>query len=162
MTTSRRDGGPSGTLRQIVSPDDASADLSRFVRSQCIHRREPTLEQLSAQSGVALNRLRRLILQDDIDPRRWRLDEALSVAAVLGPAAMTASLARIDMHADRDGHGHPTMTHAVSDLLGGSAELIDCAEDFRIVRREVGKVDRALARIRRAVGTMTAAARGAR
>ncbi len=137
------DDGATEGKRLIVSPESAGADLARFLRVQCIHRREPTLQQLAGLSGVKLKRLRRFLENDPAERRSPSLAEALSIWAVLQAPAANASLGRIGLVAEADEAEGERLTHATADLFEAGAVLARIAADGVVDQDEADDADRA-------------------
>jgi transcriptional regulator with XRE-family HTH domain len=102
--------------------------LARTLRIACMRRRYITLDQLAAESGVAIGRLRKF-LRDDDDVRQPSLSEALSIFAVLGATAATASLADIGMIAEDAELSEKRLNVAVAAMFSAGAELATAAAD---------------------------------
>jgi hypothetical protein len=142
-TPSRRAVPASGPIAPVVSPTRATAAFARTIRLQCIRRRSPTLDVLAAESGVALGRIHKFVSSDPASVRNPRLDEALSIWAVLGAAAATASLADIGMNAGDDEPGGPSLAEAVAGVLEDATEFARVAATGGITRRNAADIERA-------------------
>ena len=124
----------------MVSPAVATKDFADTVRLQCIRRRDPPLDVLAEKSGVSLARLRKLLSNDPETVRTPRLDEALSVFAVLGAGAATGSLARIGMTAQEADAAPPSLGSLVAELIDSAAPIARCAADGNVDRGEADAV----------------------
>ncbi len=152
----------SGAKTLLHSPDSVRADFARAIRVTCLQRRELSLEQLAALSGVSLKRLRRLIANDPDDVRYPSLAEALSIWGVLGAAAANASLARIGLVSEAGDSESDRLTHAVAEMFASGAELARITADGAIEPHEVEAAIRAAERVSDKAVVLKSAARKAR
>lgn len=134
----------SGSSVPLVLPGAARAALARSIRLVCQQRRDLSVEQLARESGVPVNRLRKLLTSNPDDVRYPRLDEALSIWAVLGPTAATASLDLIGLRAeDAEQSTAESLAHTVAGLVGDLAVIAECAADGCIQTHEADRAERA-------------------
>ncbi len=93
------DCGSTGN-RLVVSPNRVTTDLGRAIKMHCLRQPGMTQVILARESGVPLARIRKFVENDPDNTPRPRLDEALSIWAVLGKAAANASMSAIGMIAE--------------------------------------------------------------
>jgi hypothetical protein len=153
--------GASGQNAAIVSPAAATAGFAQTIRLRCIRRRAPSLEQLAADSGVPLARLRKF-LRDDDDARVPNLAEALSIWAVLGASAASASLAEIGMVAAEGEGEDPGLAEMVADSLDATSSLARMAIDGAIAPDEAASAEAAADQLQETATTLRRKARAAR
>jgi hypothetical protein len=152
---------PSGQNEAIVSPAAAVAGFAQTIRLRCIRRRSPTLERLATDSGVPLARIRKF-LRDDDDARVPNLAEALSIWAVLGASAATASLAEIGMVAAEGDGAEAGLAELVADSLDATSSLARIAIDGAIAPDEAAAAERAADQLHETATTLRRKARQAR
>jgi hypothetical protein len=136
-------GPVSGTKHQIVSPARAISDFARVLRLRCMRRREISLHQLAADSGVPEARLRKFLSNDIDTVRQPNLSEALSIWGALDAAAVSASLGAIGMQASDNEADDETLGEALADMLDAGADLARVAENGAIDAAEADKAEHA-------------------
>lgn len=152
---------PSGQNDPVVLPAKALGSFAQTIRLRCIRRRSPTLEQLAADSGVPLARIRKF-LRDDDDARMPNLAEALSIWAVLGASAASASLAEIGMVAAEGDGADAGLAELVADSLDATSSLARIAVDGSISADEAAAAERAADQLQETATTLRRKARQAR
>lgn len=145
-TITRRIAAASGALVPVVTPETARADLARAVRLARLRHPQLTFKQIAADAGLREHRLRRLIEDGEADRRYPRLDEALSLWAVLAvyertAAAASTSLARIRLRAEIDDDAPEPLSEALTEIIAGAAALSRFAPHGAVAPQDADLVD---------------------
>ncbi len=137
----------SGAKAQLVSPDASTDSLARAIRLRCMVSHDIALKQLARESGVAEARLRKFLSNDSDTLRHPRLDEALSIWAVLGAESATSSTSLAGIRCDSDEAPAARLCEAVTSIIEGAALLSQIAQDDRIDAHEGRAAQSATAKI---------------
>jgi uncharacterized protein YgfB (UPF0149 family) len=108
-----------------------------------MRRRELSLGQLAADSGVSESRLRKFLSNDPDTVRCASLAEALSIWGALDASAATASLAIIGMRAEENDVADDRLGDALADMMDGMADLARVAADGKVDFAEADKAEHA-------------------
>lgn len=127
-----------------------------------MRRHELALKRLAHESGVSEARLRKFLSNDPETVRTPQLHEALSIWAVLGADAASASLSAIGMTVADEEDGAPALGVALADMFGGGARLARAAADGEITPREADDAEHAADQVIEAATKLRRRARAAR
>lgn len=135
----------SGPTIPIVSADRVSSSMARALHLFCAVEREMTLAALADAAGIERERLYDL----KEAKKRWRLDEALSVAAVMGPRFATIGfLGGIGMSASSaEADDTLCLPRRGARIIRNMGTLLEAAADNRIDHREAPGCEAAAAEI---------------
>lgn len=118
----------------VVSRNRVIETLRPVLRTAVIIDRRFTVEALAELSGVKVRAIRSYMAQDEGDARQPSLSAALSLAVVLGPAAVNALLAIIGYGGAKalDDADEPKPMQDVAKVMGSFNTFVQAAADGRI------------------------------
>lgn len=128
-------GNGSVQTSPIVSHDSVTGAIRTMLRAAVVVQRRFTAEQLANDSGVSLSAIRSYMRNDE--PKEPSLGNALSLAVVIGPRAVSSIMALIGYSAaplDEPEAMQPMQI--VSDALGHLSTIGKAAADNRIDHTE--------------------------
>jgi len=129
----------------IVSRNRVIETLRPILRTAVVIERRFTAEQLAELSGVKTRAIRSYMAQDEGEAREPSLSSALSLAVVLGPAAVNSILSIIGYGGAKalDDADEPQPMQDVAKVMGSFNTFVQAAADGRIDHTERAPVKQA-------------------